>query len=107
MPDGVRKDQRHDSDIPVVWANAARRQAGRGRLVNYSHGGALIEIDQRLAIGDSITLVSAELASLPPRASVQWCQPLPKQLIFQCGVSFERTAVEAVRWNGRDTKASR
>ena len=103
MTDGVRKHQREETNLTLVWASPVSGQAGRGRLLNMSLGGALIETDQRLTVGSDVVVVCAGLASLPPRAVVQWCQPLLNQPGFQSGVSFAPSAVRAMAWGDRGT----
>ena len=45
MTEGVRKHQRVDRNIDVVWAIEARQLSGRGKIVNLSLSGACIKLD--------------------------------------------------------------
>jgi len=103
MSEGVRKHQRVERNIDVVWAIESRQLSGRGKIVNLSLSGACLRIDATFA-GDKTTtlsLICPSIPKLPTRAKVQWFRSVagatPHVLV---GVAFTQQQNEAEwsRW---------
>jgi len=103
MSEGVRKHERINRDIDLVWAIESRQLSGRGKIVNLSLSGACIKLDASFT-GDTATalsLICPAVPRLPTRAKVQWFRRVagvqPHVLV---GVAFTQQQNEAewTRW---------